>query len=257
LRAANPTARDYTQRFDGDRRFFDLQVGYNDKAERLEGKLVSLSDQKDRRTIPRRGAYTVRGFYSDLKYHDLGEAFYQMQYDGSVVRKWRTAPLWGVGSTAPYGHDGASLSLDAVIRRHGGEALDAQKSYLALKPRDRKLITEFLESLVLYSTESLPCDVDGDGKISEHFMVQGMDTGVERMNPEWLFKVPGKIEGPTVNVKNEKIISYALTNVREAYGLDLEYLKDTDGDGFPDVIDPAPLKKGFKDGINGTEARDR
>jgi hypothetical protein len=257
LRAANPTAKDYTQRFDGDRRFFDLQVGYNDKAERLEGKLVYLSERKDGKTVPRRGAYTVRGFYSDLKYHDVGEAFYQMQYDGSVVRKWRTAPLWGVGSTAPYGHDGASLSLDAVIRRHGGEALEAQKGYLALKPRDRKLVTEFLECLVLYSTESLPCDIDGDGKISEHFMVQGMDTGIERMNPEWLFKVPGKIEGPTVNVKNEKIISYALTNVREAYGLDLEYLKDTDGDGFPDVIDPAPLKKGFKDGINGTEARDR
>ncbi len=27
-----------------------------------------------------------------------GEDFYQMQYDGSIVKKWRTAPLWGVGS---------------------------------------------------------------------------------------------------------------------------------------------------------------
>ena len=27
-------------------------------------------------------------------------------------------------------------------------------------------------------------------------MVQGMDTGLERFNPEWLFSVPGKIEGP-------------------------------------------------------------
>ena len=32
-------------------------------------------------------------------------------------------------------------------------------------------------------------------------------------------------------------------------GLDLEYLRDSDGDGFPDVIDPAPFKKGYKDGV--------
>ncbi len=256
LHAANPTAKDYTQRYDGDRRFFELKVGYNEKTERLEGKLVYLSDRRDGRTVPRRAAYTVKGFYSDLKYHDVGEDFYQMQFDGTVVKKFRTSPLWGVGSTAPYGHDGASLTLDAVIRRHGGEALDSRKAYASLPRREQKLIVEFLESLVLYSTERIPCDVDGDGQISEHFMVQGMDTGLERMNPEWLFKVPGKIEGPTLNVKNEKIVSFALTNLREAYGLDLECLKDSDGDGFPDIIDPAPFKKGFKDGINGTEARD-
>ena len=36
--------------------------------------------------------------------------------------------------------------------------------------------------------------------------------------------------------------------MREAYGLDLPYLKDTDRDGFPDVIDPAPRKPGYRDG---------
>ena len=76
--------------------------------------------------VPKRGAYTIRGIYSDFKYHDVGEDFYQMQFDGSVVKKWKTAPLWGVGHTAPYGHDGANLDLDSVIRRHGGEALDSR-----------------------------------------------------------------------------------------------------------------------------------
>ena len=56
---------------------------YNDKTERLEGKLVMLADKKGDTWIPRRKAYTVRGIYSDFKYHDVGEAFYQMQFDGT------------------------------------------------------------------------------------------------------------------------------------------------------------------------------
>jgi hypothetical protein len=248
LRAGNPTGKDYTERCSGDRRFFELQVAYNDQTERLEGKLVYLADRVGDLWVPRRQAYTVRGIYSDFKYHDVGPAFYQMQFDGTVVKLWRTSPLWGVGSTGPYGHDGASLSLDEVIRRHGGEALAARRAYTALARSDRRQLLDFLESLVLYQTERIPCDIDGDGKISEHFMVAGMDTGTERLNPEWLFRVPGKIEGPVENVRGEKIVSHALVNVREAYGLDLEYLRDSDGDGFPDVIDPAPYKAGYKDG---------
>jgi hypothetical protein len=231
----------------GDRRFFDLEVGWNDQTERLEGKLNLLASAPH-------DAFTVRGVYSDFKYHDLGGDFSQMQYDGSMVKLWRTSPLWGVGSTAPYGHDGASLSLDDVIRRHGGEALESRKAYSSLNSSDRNAVLAFLGSLVLYQTDRLPCDIDGDGKISEHFMVAGMDTGLERFNPEWLFKTPGRIEGPITNVRGEKVTSFALTNVRAAYGLDLEYLKDSDHDGFPDIIDPAPSIPGFLDGVHSPKA---
>jgi hypothetical protein len=247
LHEANPKARDYTRRYSGDRRFFELQVAYNDRTERLEGKLVYLADRKGGVWLPRRRAYRVRGIYSDFKYHDVGKDFYQVQFDGSVIRRWRTAPLWGVGTTAPYGHDGASLTLHDVIRRHGGEALRARQAYTALPAADQRAVVAFLESLVLYQTDRLPCDLDGDGTISEHFRVAGMDTGLERFNPEWLFRVPGKIEGPVV-VRGERITSFALTNVRQAYGLDLRYLRDSDGDGFPDVIDPAPFWRGYKNG---------
>lgn len=245
---ANPAAADYTARYDGDRRFFDLQVQFNPSTHRHEGKIQLLVKRDGRRLLPARGSYAIRGVFSDFKYHDVGPAFYQMQYDGTIVRRWRTTPLWGVGTTGPYGHDGASLDLDSVIRRHGGEALAAREAYLQLSEEARREVVSFLQSLVLYQTDQLPCDVDGDGKIAEHFLVQGMDTGLERFNPEWLFRIPGKIEGAVKNSQGETVHSQALTNVRKAYGLDLEYLRDSDGDGFPDVIDPAPYKKGYKDG---------
>jgi hypothetical protein len=249
LPAANIGSEDYTQRHAGDRRFFDLQVAWNRSTERLEGKLVSLADRHGDRLVPRRGPAAVRGVYSDFKYHDVGPDFYQMQFDGTLVKQWRTTPLWGVGSTAPYGHDGANLDLDSVIRRHGGEAAVSRTAYVTMKPRDRRDLIEFLNNLVLYQTDQLPCDVDGDGRISDHFVVAGIDTGPERFNPEWLFRVPGRIEGPCVNVRGERIVSFALTNVRHAYGLNLPYLKDSDGDGFPDVIDPEPHKPGYRDGV--------
>ncbi|HEV8379910.1 MAG TPA: di-heme oxidoredictase family protein [Tepidisphaeraceae bacterium] len=233
-----------------DRRFFELQVAWNDTTDRLEGKLNLLAHRDGDRLIPSRNPFTVRGIYSDFKYHDLGQDFAQMQYDGSIVKLWRTSPLWGVGSTAPYGHDGASLSLDDVIRRHRGEAFDSRNAYVSLNSFDRSAILSFLSSLMLYQTDRLPTDIDGDGRISEHFVVAGVCSGLERFNPEWLFKTPGKIEGPITNVRGEKITSFALTNVRAAYGLDLDYLKDCDNDCFPDIIDPAPSIPGFLDGLN-------
>ncbi len=228
IEKGNPAAEDYTQRFAGDRRFVDVQVGWNAAASRLEGKVVRLDPSK-------RDAYTVRGLWSDLAHHDVGPAFHQVQFDGSILRKFRTAPLWGVGSSAPYGHDGASLDLDAVIRRHGGESERSAKAYAALSDEDRLAVLEFLRGLVLYSVDDLACDVDGDGAIAENFVVAGQDTGVERLNPEWLFRVPGRIEGLVTNPDGEKVKSFALTNLEEAYGAHLEWLVDRDCDGFPDA----------------------
>ncbi len=248
LHAANPSAQDYTQRFDGDRRFFELQVAYNDSARRLEGRLHWLAERDGDRVVPRRGACAVRGIYTDFKYHDLGPAFHQLQYDGTLVRRTRTTPLWGVGTTGPWGHDGASLTLDDVIRRHAGQALAASAAYAALPDDDQEALIAFLSSRVLYQPDTLPCDLDGDGRIAEHFVVAGVDTGPERFNPEWLFRVPGRIEGPVVNVHGQTIVSAALQNARQAYGVDLPFTNDSDGDGFPDVRDPLPARPGWRDG---------
>src|SRR5262245_23370470 len=71
LFAHNPSASDYTAKFDGDRRFFELDVAYNDKNQRMEGKLRPLMERKGRLWLPKRDAYTIRGVYSDFKYHDV------------------------------------------------------------------------------------------------------------------------------------------------------------------------------------------
>jgi hypothetical protein len=244
-----PHGKDYTERFDGDRRFFDLRVAWNEATSRLEGKVVMLADKRGERWVPKRGAYSIRGIYSDFKFHDVGEDFYQVQFDGSVVKKWKTPPLWGLGTTAPYGHDGASLDIDSVIRRHGGEALAARNGFVRLSDSERMRVVCFLQSLVLYQTDQLPCDVNGDGKIDAHHVVQGVDTGLERFNPEWLFRVPVKIEGPIRNIQGGTIVSCQPVNLRQAYGLDLAFLRDSDGDGFPDVIDPEPRVRGYRDGV--------
>lgn len=91
----------------------------------------------------------VAGIYSDLRHHDLGAGFHQWQFDGSLITRFRTPPLWGVGTTAPYGHDGASLDLDAVIRRHGGEGAAVTARYAALDDGEREQVLAFLRGLVL------------------------------------------------------------------------------------------------------------
>jgi hypothetical protein len=117
-----------------------------------------------------------------------------------------------------------------------------------LSGEDRASLNAFLQSLVLYQTDTIPTDIDGDGAISSHFMVAGMDTGAERLNPEWLFRTPGKIEGPILNAQNQTVTSFALTNLREAYQFDAKLLRDTDHDCFPDATDSEPRRAGMRDG---------
>lgn len=88
--------------------------------------------------------------FTDLKRHDLGPAFHERRYDGSLQTEFVTEPLWGNGATAPYGHDGRSISLEEVIRRHGGEALTSRRQFAALRGTERRKILDFLRSLILF-----------------------------------------------------------------------------------------------------------
>ena len=57
--------------------------------------------------------------------------------------------LWGVGSTAPYGHNGAFRMLGEIIAAHGGEARFARDAYLALSPDEQDAVIAFLRTQVI------------------------------------------------------------------------------------------------------------
>src|SRR5579871_5555912 len=93
--------------------------------------------------------------YSDLKRHlivdervnALGN---ELQAQRFVERDvFLTPRLWGVGSTAPYGHNGAFRMLDEIIAAHGGDARFSRDAYLALDPPKRDGVVAFLRSLVI------------------------------------------------------------------------------------------------------------
>lgn len=60
-----------------------------------------------------------------------------------------TAELWGVGSTAPYGHRNDMTTLDEIIRAHGGAGRKARDKYLEASDDDRSAVIAFLRSLVI------------------------------------------------------------------------------------------------------------
>ncbi len=91
--------------------------------------------------------------YTDMKRHRIADAdrphfANELLTQNFVPRdQFRTAPLWGVGSTAPYGHRGDLTTLREAIQHHGGDATAVRQAYDALSPDDRAKIIEFLKSL--------------------------------------------------------------------------------------------------------------
>jgi hypothetical protein len=98
----------------------------------------------------RNAPFLVKDIFTDFRRHDLGPNFYERNYDGTLQKEFMTTPLWGVGSTAPYGHDGRSINLTEVILRHGGEAAQSASLFERISESDRQALLEFLSALVLF-----------------------------------------------------------------------------------------------------------
>jgi len=113
--------------------------------------------------------FLVKNIFTDLKRHNLGPTFYERNFDGTMRTEFMTLPLWGVGSTAPYGHDGRSINLAEVILRHGGEAQSARDAFAALDPEQQERIIALLNSLVLFPPEDTASNLDPGNHTSPNF----------------------------------------------------------------------------------------
>src|SRR5438309_128407 len=119
--------------------------------------------------VPNGGAFLVKDIYTDFKRHDLGVNFYERNYDGTMQKQFLTRPLWGVGTTSPYGHDGRSINLHEVILRHGGEALASQTAYARLEQEGQDAIQAFLNSLVLFPPDDTASTLDPGNRSTTNF----------------------------------------------------------------------------------------
>jgi hypothetical protein len=142
--------------------------------------------------LPKGNSFLVKNIFADFMRHDLGPAFHEREYDGTFTKNFMTEPLWGVGSTAPYGHDGRSINLEEVILRHGGEARSSSNRFAALNGNQRSMILEFLATLVIFPPDdtasslnpgvpgtSMPQDPDQHGSLNLGALFQIQSEGEE------------------------------------------------------------------------------
>ena len=118
---------------------------------------------------PLRNPFLVQNIFTDFKRHDLGPNFHERNYDGTMQTMFMTAPLWGVASTGPYGHDGRSINLEQVILRHGGEAQKSRDRYASLSEADSAAVLSLLNSLVLFPPDDTASNLDPGNRQDPHF----------------------------------------------------------------------------------------
>jgi hypothetical protein len=105
--------------------------------------------------VPLRNSFTVRNF------------------DGTITKLFMTEPLWGVGSSPPYGHDGRSINLREVILRHGGEAAASRNAFAQLPESSKNAIYEFLNTLVLFPPDDTASNLDPGDRNNPTFPQRG------------------------------------------------------------------------------------
>jgi CxxC motif-containing protein (DUF1111 family) len=98
----------------------------------------------------REGASGLAGrelrLYSDLLLHDLGTGD-GIPQAAALDTEIRTPPLWGLGRSSLFLHDGSETSIDGAVLAHAGQATEARDAYAALSEGERLALLAFLEAL--------------------------------------------------------------------------------------------------------------
>jgi hypothetical protein len=123
--------------------------------------------------LPNNRPFVVENIFSDFRRHDIGPGFYERNYDGTLRKEFMTTPLWGVGSTSPYGHDGRSVNLREVILRHGGAAQASRNKFAALPEGAKLAIIEYLNTLVLFPPDDTASNLDPGDPSNPSFPQRG------------------------------------------------------------------------------------
>jgi hypothetical protein len=121
------------------------------------------SDQPDNQIETATGVYhlgalasngeggAVVALYGDMKRHDMGPGLAEsIDDEGIPAAVFLTENLWGVGSTAPYLHDGRATTLTEAILAHGGEAAASRDGFVVLDQGAQQDVIAFLNNLILF-----------------------------------------------------------------------------------------------------------
>jgi cytochrome c peroxidase len=95
--------------------------------------------------------HAIVSLFGDLRRHDVGRGLdEEVDEIGTGKNVFMTENLWGVGSTAPYLHDGRAVTLTEAILEHGGEAQAARDAFAAAGTTAQKRLVAFLKNQVLF-----------------------------------------------------------------------------------------------------------
>ncbi len=100
------------------------------------------------------GRYLIP-LFGDLKRHRIADQSLSALGNELLSQRFvernvfMTSELWGIASTAPYGHRGDMSTLAEVIDAHGGEARSARDAWSHLNEQQKSDMIAFLKTLVI------------------------------------------------------------------------------------------------------------
>jgi CxxC motif-containing protein (DUF1111 family) len=170
-------------RINKDRRVADVETAFNPTQGIFNRLFASASLLFTRPSVgapitKNQGQFLVRNIHTDFRRHNLGAKFRERNYDGTFQNLFMTEPLWGVGSSPPYGHDGRSINLEEVILRHSssdGEdiARNAVIAWQQLTSAQKVTVEKYLASLVLFPPDDTASNLDPGNTAAPNFPQAG------------------------------------------------------------------------------------